>query len=43
MDYAIPSFRRTKRDRKAKARFNRFKAGGAQRSANITITKGQKK
>jgi hypothetical protein len=34
MDYASPDRRKSKNDKKAKARFNRFKRGGAMRSAN---------
>ena len=34
MDYSVPDRRKSKNDKKAKARFNRFKRGGAMRSAN---------
>lgn len=37
MDYACPERRKSKCDKKAKGRFNRFKRGGAFRSANIPI------
>jgi hypothetical protein len=36
MDYATPSFRKSKRDKRAKARYNKYKKGGAQRTANLS-------
>jgi len=39
MDYACPERRKTKGDKKAKARFNRFKRGGAMRTANVSFGK----
>ena len=45
MDYGCPERRKNKNDRRAKARFNRFKRGGAFRSMNVDETgkdKGQK-
>lgn len=36
-DYAMPSKRKSKNDKKAKARYNKYKRGGSQRSANIEI------
>ncbi|MEK6854951.1 MAG: hypothetical protein AABX73_01900 [Nanoarchaeota archaeon] len=38
MDYATPSFRKSKGDKKAKARYNKYKHGGAHRLSNIKIT-----
>lgn len=35
MDYACPQRRKNKNDRRAKARFNKFKRGGAFRSMNV--------
>lgn len=32
MDYAMPSRRKTKTDKRAKARYNRYKKGGKWRS-----------
>ncbi|MEK6800484.1 MAG: hypothetical protein AABY10_01840 [Nanoarchaeota archaeon] len=37
-DYAFPGKRKTKRDKKAKARYNRYKKGGSQRASKITIS-----
>ena len=34
MDYANPQRRKSKNDKRAKARYNRYKRGGALRSAN---------
>lgn len=42
MDYAFPERRKTKGDKRAKARFNRFKRGGAMRSANVGIRREEK-
>jgi len=36
-DYSMPSFRKTKQDKKAKARYNKYKKGGYHRSTNIRI------
>lgn len=38
MDYAVPERRKNRNDRKAKARFNRFKIGGAQRTQVFSST-----
>jgi len=38
MDYACPERRKNKNDKRAKGRFNRFKQGGAQRTANVVVT-----
>jgi len=38
MDYGFSERRKNKNDKRAKGRFNRFKRGGAQRTANIQIT-----
>ena len=35
MDYAVAERRKNKNDKRAKARFNRFKHGGAQRVVQI--------
>lgn len=34
MEYAIPEKRKTKGDKRAKARYNRYKRGGGQRVIN---------
>jgi len=34
MDYGVPERRKNKNDKRAKARYNRFKHGGALRAAN---------
>jgi hypothetical protein len=36
MDYATPDRRKSKNDKRAKARFNRFKRGGAMRTSNLS-------
>lgn len=36
-DYATPDRRKSKNDKRAKARFNRFKRGGQFRSSNIQV------
>jgi len=38
MDYGYSERRKTKNDKKAKARFNRYKKGGQFRSTSITIS-----
>lgn len=43
MDYACPERRKNKNDKRAKGRFNRFKQGGAQRTANIVVSNEKKK
>jgi hypothetical protein len=43
MDYGFSEKRKNKNDRRAKSRYNRFKQGGAFRSANIVITNEGKK
>ena len=37
-DYGFPEKRKTKNDKRAKRRYNKYKKGGAQRSANIKLT-----
>ena len=37
MDYGIPSFRKTKGDKKAKQRYGHYKKGGKYRTANIQV------
>ena len=37
MDYGMPDRRRTKNDKKAKGRYNKYKKGGRHRSDNIKI------
>ena len=37
-DYAYPERRKTRGDKRAKARFMRYKKGGAQRVTGIAIT-----
>ncbi len=39
MDYAYPDKRKSKNDKRAKARFNRYKKGGQFRSANVSMSK----
>ena len=41
-DYAMPQRRKNKNDKRSKARFNRFKQGGSQRSANISLREKHK-
>lgn len=41
MDYGFPERRKNRNDKRAKGRFNRFKQGGAQRTANIQIVNKQ--
>jgi hypothetical protein len=42
MDYGFPERRRTKRDKKAKVRYNRFKKGGRFRATTININEKEK-
>ncbi len=35
MDYGVPERRKNKNDKRSKARYNRFKRGGALRSAQV--------
>jgi hypothetical protein len=37
MDYATPSKRKSKNDKRAKGRFNKYKKGGANRVSGIKI------
>jgi hypothetical protein len=37
-DYGLPSFRKSKRDKKAKGRFNKYKKGGHHRADNVVLT-----
>ena len=44
MDYAIPGKRKSKNDKRAKGRYNKYKKGGKYRSDNVVISnKSQKK
>jgi len=43
MDYAVPERRKNKNDKRAKARFNRFKRGGALRVAQPNNSSGKNK
>ncbi|MEM4271857.1 MAG: hypothetical protein QXD13_02110 [Candidatus Pacearchaeota archaeon] len=38
MDYAYPERRKTKTDKRAKARYMKYKKGGQFRTANISIS-----
>ena len=38
MDYATPDKRKSKNDKRAKARFNRYKKGGQNRVSNIRFS-----
>jgi hypothetical protein len=38
MDYGFAEKRKTKNDKRAKARFNRYKKGGQQRSSGISLS-----
>lgn len=40
-DYAYPSKRKSKNDKKAKGRFNRYKKGGQFRSANVSMNENR--
>ena len=42
-EYGYPEKRKNRNDKRAKARFNRFKVGGAQRAANVTISNNSDK
>jgi len=42
MDYGVPEKRKTKGDKRAKARYSKYKRGGGQRSANVSMS-GKKK
>jgi len=42
MDYGFSEKRKNKNDRRAKSRFNRFKHGGALRSANVVVSNEKK-
>lgn len=42
MDYACPERRKNKGDKRAKARYMRYKRGGAQRGANVQISNQSK-
>lgn len=39
----MPSFRKSKRDKKAKGRYAIYKKGGKYRSANVGFSKGEKR
>jgi len=38
MEYGYPDRRKTKGDKKAKLRFNKYKKGGKFRSSNVNLT-----
>jgi len=38
MDYGVPEKRKSRGDKRAKARYSKYKRGGAQRSANVTMS-----
>ena len=40
MDYGFAGKRKTKGDKRAKARYSKYKRGGQYRSANVLLTKG---
>jgi hypothetical protein len=40
MDYGYPERRKTKTDKRAKARYNKYKKGGSQRVVNKDKIKG---
>lgn len=42
MDYAFPQKRKTKRDKKAKAKYNKYKRGGRHRSSNVKLRDSEK-
>lgn len=41
-DYGMPSYRKSKNDKRAKGRFNKYKKGGRFRSSNVEETKEKK-
>jgi hypothetical protein len=41
MDYGYPERRKNKNDKRAKRKFNQYKKGGAQRSANVSLRKSE--
>jgi hypothetical protein len=43
MDYAVPGKRKSKTDKRAKARYNRYKKGGSQRVKKHTDKNTEKK
>ncbi len=43
MDYETPSFRKSKRDKKAKGRYMKYKRGGKHRSDNIRTGNKEKR
>jgi hypothetical protein len=42
MDYGFSDKRKSKNDKKAKGRYNRFKKGGQFRSSNVSISNSDK-
>ena len=38
MDYSFPDKRKSKNDKKAKGRYNKYKKGGRHRSDNIVVS-----
>ena len=43
MDYGFPEKRKGKRDRKEKARYNKYKKGGRFRASNVNETRKKEK
>jgi len=43
MDYGYPEKRKNKNDKRAKARFNKYKSGGQFRSSNVSISSSDNK
>lgn len=43
MDYGYPEKRKSKNDKRAKARFNKYKKGGQFRSSNIDMSQSADK
>ena len=43
MDYGFPSQRKSKNDKKAKGRYNRYKRGGRFRSSDIVLDNSEGK
>ena len=41
MDYGNPDKRKSKNDKRAKARYNKYKKGGGKRSAVLSSDKGE--
>ena len=43
MDYGFPEKRKSRRDKKEKARYNRYKKGGRFRGKNVNETEGKER